>query len=601
LQGGDYTMTTTRAKAKASATTERAHNKQKLQVFEYDEDPLLGNQPEDASLSLSTTSTSCCREYILTQQEPAVSASSPTASTGVAVVVSRPVPTGSARHNSSWLQVQAIRAPIKVLQDLFLPIGFPATVRPRYLEYQLYDSLQGLCSYLRGVVCNAHVLKAAGVGNAEATAMSAALTWALKDGLAMMGALVFSYAASPLFDSHVKEFRLFADVINDVGLTLDMMAPWFAVTGTSSSSGSMSQLLLVTSAATLCKTLCGMAAGATKSSITVHFAIQGNMADLNAKESTQETLVSLTGMMLGVSLARQLTKLEEQEAAQGSFDSSETATSTALLLQWGIFVVLTVVHVWANWKGVKLLHLETLNRERAHVVLRNLVTALQVHSNTRETSTSSATHNSKALDTKQCQAEVQSALSNLPRPVDINESLLASTRNMLFPGRLVLGARLVAVLTSRQDGTSTNNTSSSNSMQAVVDEFRSERYVLAIAPSGRILVSLLTGATAKDELKAFVHAVLTVQCLDSYTSSKKRQMLQDGAACQILVQETHEQIKSLFADSSSGSGDHGGTTTTDQKNVSLVSELTAKGWHVEDRVYLGFPRRRSRWNVVKTD
>jgi hypothetical protein len=572
------TMTTTRSKAKASA----AHNR--LQVFEFDEDP--NQQEEDGSLSLSTTS--YCREYILTQEEQtADTTSTASATTGVGVVVSRPVLVGASRQHSSsssrfsWLLIPAIRAPLKVLQDLFLPIGFPATVRPRYFEYQLYDSLQGLCSYLRGVVCNAHVLKAAGVGNAEATAMSAALTWAMKDGLAMMGALVFSYAASPLFDSHVKEFRLFADVINDVGLTLDMMAPWF--------SDNVTHLLLVTSAATLCKTLCGMAAGATKSSITVHFAIQGNMADLNAKESTQETLVSLLGMVLGVSLARQLSKLEEQELL--SSDDSE-ATSTALLLQWGIFVVLTMVHVWANWKGVKLLHLETLNRERAHVVLQNLVTALQlqVQSNT-EKNTSSAT-NSKALDITKQSPEVQAALSKLLRPVDINESLLASTRKMLFPGRLVLGARLVAVLKSRPDGIG---------MQAVVDEFRNERYVLAITPSGNILVSLLTGATAKDELQAFVHAVLTVQCLDkSYTSSQKRQLLQDGAACQLLVRETHEQIKGLFADSSSGSGDHG-VTTTDLKNVSLVSELTAKGWHVEERVYLGFPRRRSRWNVVKTD
>lgn len=580
-------MTTTRAKTKAvaSAATESAHINTKLQVFEYDQDPLLGNQQEDGSLSLSTT-TSCCREYILSQDEQA---DTTTTRTGVAGVASRPVLVDSSRqhsNSSSWLQIPAVRAPLKVLQDLFLPIGFPATVRPRYLEYQLYDSLQGLCSYLRGVVCNAHVLKAAGVGNAQATAMSAALTWALKDGLAMMGALVFSYAASPLFDSHVKEFRLFADVINDVGLTLDMMAPWFST--------SPCQLLLVTSAATLCKTLCGMAAGATKSSITVHFAIQGNMADLNAKESTQETLVSLAGMVLGVSLARQLSKLEEQEAqAAGSFsDDSETTTSTALLLQWGIFVVLTVVHVWANWKGVKLLHLETLNRERAHVVLQDLVTALQqVHSNTETSSNvTSATTTSKARDAKQCQAEVQSAMFNLPRPVDINESLLASTRKMLFPGRLVLGARLVAVLTSRQDG-----------MQAVVDEFRNERYVLAITPSGRILVSLLTGATVVDELQAFVHAVLVVQCLDSYTNSQKRQMLQDGVACQTLVHEAHEQIKSLFADSRiSGSGDHEGTPK-DQTNVSLVSELTAKAWHVKDRVNLGFPRRRSRWNVVKTN
>jgi hypothetical protein len=34
----------------------------------------------------------------------------------------------------------------------------------------------------------------------------------------MLGGLFFSYFASPFFDSYVKEFRLFADVINDLGL-----------------------------------------------------------------------------------------------------------------------------------------------------------------------------------------------------------------------------------------------------------------------------------------------------------------------------------------------------------------------------------------------
>jgi hypothetical protein len=82
-------MTTTKA------AIERAHNT--LQVFEYDEDPLLGNQQqEDVSLSLSSTSYSCCREYILTQKDPKTertttnkASASSTPSTRVAVV-SRP-------------------------------------------------------------------------------------------------------------------------------------------------------------------------------------------------------------------------------------------------------------------------------------------------------------------------------------------------------------------------------------------------------------------------------------------------------------------------------------------------------------------------------
>jgi len=62
-----------------------------------------------------------------------------------------------------------------VLSDLFLPIGYPNSVSEGYLQYQFYDSLQGLCSYLRSVVCTSAVLTAVGVGDAEASAISAAV------------------------------------------------------------------------------------------------------------------------------------------------------------------------------------------------------------------------------------------------------------------------------------------------------------------------------------------------------------------------------------------------------------------------------------------
>mmetsp|Transcript_3106 Transcript_3106/g.8822 ORF Transcript_3106/g.8822 Transcript_3106/m.8822 type:complete len:94 (-) Transcript_3106:38-319(-) len=38
------------------------------------------------------------------------------------------------------------------LQDTFLPRGYPESVRPEYLDYQYWDSAQGLCSYLRGII-----------------------------------------------------------------------------------------------------------------------------------------------------------------------------------------------------------------------------------------------------------------------------------------------------------------------------------------------------------------------------------------------------------------------------------------------------------------
>ena len=95
----------------------------------------------------------------------------------------------------------------------------------------------------------------------------------------MIGGLLFSYVASPHFDAHVKEFRLLADVLNDIGMTLDMALP-FTLTWLSSMSSRSSTCfgpwystvlsylpsayLILTSTSTLCKVSCGMAAGATK-------------------------------------------------------------------------------------------------------------------------------------------------------------------------------------------------------------------------------------------------------------------------------------------------------------------------------------------------
>ena len=61
----------------------------------------------------------------------------------------------------------------------------------------------------------------------NASAIAAAMVWVLRDGFGMVGSLLFSYVVSSHMDSNIKEWRLFADIANDVGLTLDLVAPIF--------------------------------------------------------------------------------------------------------------------------------------------------------------------------------------------------------------------------------------------------------------------------------------------------------------------------------------------------------------------------------------
>jgi hypothetical protein len=107
-----------------------------IHIREYEDYPLLETDSTD----------SFYREYQVTDQGRIVSVQQPN------------------QHNRRWRPQQLLQTPARVVQELFLPIGFPSSVNQGYLEYQFYDSLQGLCSYLRGVLCTAKVLQAAGVG-----------------------------------------------------------------------------------------------------------------------------------------------------------------------------------------------------------------------------------------------------------------------------------------------------------------------------------------------------------------------------------------------------------------------------------------------------
>jgi len=334
------------------------------------------------------------------------------------------------------------------LSSLFLPVGYPSTVADGYAQYQLYDSVQGLCSYLRGVVSSAHILQAAGVGSSEATAWSAALTWAIKDGFGLLGGLMFSAWASSHFDAHVKEFRFFADLINNVGLALDMMAPLVP----------SEYFWLLASVSTLCKTLCGLSAGATKGSISQHFAVAGNLADVHAKEGSQETAVNLVGMIFGIGVARWFQQLD------AAIDSI-----SVWRIQIVFFSALTLVHVLANYFAVKGLRLRTLNRERTKEALKHVVSSC-------------------------LQRKGQTGVISSPEAT--SESLLASAKHLLpFSNpSIVLGAAAKSTL--------------QHCTPVGLSEFQNEKYLMSLSPSGQVLVSLNTNADVNTELKAYVHSML---------------------------------------------------------------------------------------------
>uniref|UniRef100_A0A2K6CJ12 RUS family member 1 n=1 Tax=Macaca nemestrina TaxID=9545 RepID=A0A2K6CJ12_MACNE len=220
---------------------------------------------------------------------------------------------------------RAASPPLSGLQAVFLPQGFPDSVSPDYLPYQLWDSVQAFASSLSGSLATQAVLLGIGVGNAKATVSAATATWLVKGELRVF---------------HYESLLLFADILNDVAMFLEIMAPVYPICFT-----------MTVSTSNLAKCIVSVAGGATRAALTVHQARRNNMADVSAKDSSQETLVNLAGLLVS------LLMLPLVSGCPG--------------FSLGCFFFLTALHIYANYRAVRSLVMETLNEGRLRLVLKH--------------------------------------------------------------------------------------------------------------------------------------------------------------------------------------------------------------------------------------
>ncbi|XP_037084942.1 LOW QUALITY PROTEIN: RUS family member 1-like [Pollicipes pollicipes] len=235
-------------------------------------------------------------------------------------------------------QVQR-RGLLGTLREVFLPQGYPDSVSDDYLEYQVWDTLQAFCSNITGALATRAVLHGMGVGDADATPLAATITWLLKDGMGMAGQIVFAWLSSSGLDARCKQWRLFADVLNDAAICLELAAPAF---------GPYVFKVAVIGAG-LAKSLVGVAGGATRAAITQHQALRSNMADLSVKDGSQERVVNLVGLLATMALLPLV--------AAGSAAS------------WLVFLLFTVLHVYTNYRAVCAVRMASLNMPRLSLVL----------------------------------------------------------------------------------------------------------------------------------------------------------------------------------------------------------------------------------------
>ncbi|THX80939.1 DUF647-domain-containing protein [Aureobasidium pullulans] len=257
-----------------------------------------------------------------------------------------------------------------------------------------------------------------------------------------------------------------ADIFNDAAMVLDCLSPAFP----------KPMRVLILASGSVLRSLCGVAAGSSKASLSAHFARWGNLGELNAKDSSQETVISLVGMLVGCLVVKVVI--------------TPLATWTTLLL-------LLTLHLATNYMAVRSVCMRTLNRQRANIVFACL------HKHNRIL-------NPKEVSAKERVFERDGILR------DVDDNCLGYAR-IGIPA-----SELLQRLGETEKLTKATNLPGGRLLQ-LLDVFEDEGYVLYLEqPSDMVCILLKKGSDTAVQLKAWYHALLLARLVrQGYESEKK--------------------------------------------------------------------------------
>ncbi|KAJ6092966.1 hypothetical protein N7486_008255 [Penicillium sp. IBT 16267x] len=390
-----------------------------------------------------------------------------------------------APSTSSW----STKPLVATLSDIFLPSGYPQSVSDDYLP-----SIAGLLS-------SRAVLQGVGVGNASASPTSALLLHILQDSSGRVATILFAHRVGTALEPECKTYRLAADVFNDIAMILDCLSPMVPA-------GVLRVTILST--AGILRALCGVAGGSSKASLSAHFSKWGNLAELNAANSSQETVISLLGMLVG---------------------SVVVSHITGFKTTWVALLILLAAHLSLNYAAVRSVQMTSLNRQRANIVLSALLSSdpdtLSIQDKPTNPSKSKRQNQWKILTP----AQVAQQERIFPR-----DGVLEWTSSPSHPSKHLGTAEIGVSLPTFFSAHSSTSFQTSIPMTKLHDLFAEEQHILFLYPRGakrkiwHASILLKKGCAVQSQLKAWMHALLAARVLSqSDTTAEGEQFV-----CQVL-------------------------------------------------------------------
>ncbi|KAG2448238.1 hypothetical protein HYH02_006823 [Chlamydomonas schloesseri] len=231
--------------------------------------------------------------------------------------------------------------PLLNLRELFLPPGYPDTVTPDYLAYQLWSVPTHITGHLSHALVTSSLLSAVGVsaGPTATVALSASIKWIVKDGVGALGRLIVGSRFSAEFDEDPRRWRMVAELLSTCGLGLEVatvLYPQYFLA--LACSGKFAQALGK-----------GMGKPVFRV-IQTHFARAQNVGAVAAKEEVWEVAAQMAGLAASVAVLR---ALEASGAADGVV---------------GTWAAIQAVHVALRYRALATLQFPSLSLKRAAIL-----------------------------------------------------------------------------------------------------------------------------------------------------------------------------------------------------------------------------------------
>eukprot|EP00892_Ulva_mutabilis_P001100 jgi/Ulvmu1/10991/UM007_0171.1 len=227
--------------------------------------------------------------------------------------------------------------------DMLLPDGYPETLTPDYLRYQLWTLPVHVTGWISNSLVTSSLLKAAGLGTGAAgtVAAGAAIKWITKDGIGALGRVLVGSSLARYFDEDPRFWRIVADIIKAGGQALEV-----------ATAATPSAFVLLASTGNFAKAAGKGIGRPAFRVIQNHFATRGNVGDVAAREEIWEVTAQLVGLAASVALLRAL-------------DAATSAGADAAATVIGTWAVVQGAHLILRYKALATLELPWISQRRA--------------------------------------------------------------------------------------------------------------------------------------------------------------------------------------------------------------------------------------------